>query len=122
MFSFFFVLCLKNKIRISEVQLLLQEIQLPELPTTSFEALPLAKEREMHLAQPTNPFVFAEPEDRTGLAKVRKRLLVQKECDEQAEGIEISDQATECQQATCNQVLVKPAIPKQLHGGSGKPN
>jgi hypothetical protein len=122
MFSFFFVLCLKNKIRISEVQLLLQEIQLPELPTTSFEALPLAKEREMHLAQPTNPFVFAEPEDRTGLAKVRKRLLVQKECDKQAEGIEISDQATECQQATCNQLLVKPAIPKQLHGGSEKPN
>jgi hypothetical protein len=53
----------------------------------------------MHLAQPSNPFVFAEPEDRTGLAKVRKRLLVQKECDGQAEEIEISDQATEVQQA-----------------------
>jgi hypothetical protein len=90
---------LKNKIRISEVQLLLQGIQLPELPITSFEALPLGKEREMHLAQPSNPFVFAEPEDRTRLAKVRKRLLVQKECDGQAEEIEISDQATEVQQA-----------------------
>lgn len=66
----------------------------------------------MHLAQPSNPFVFAEPEDRTRLAKVRKRLLVQKECDGQAEEIEISDQATEVQQAACNQVLVKPAIPK----------
>ena len=66
----------------------------------------------MHLAQPSNPFVFAEPEDRTRLAKVRKRLLVQKECDGQAEEKEISDQATEVQQAACNQVLVKPAIPK----------
>ena len=95
----FFRFRLKNKIRISEVQLLLQGIQLPELPITSFEALPLGKEREMHLAQPSNPFVFAEPEDRTRLAKVRKRLLVQKECDGQAEEIEISDQATEVQQA-----------------------
>lgn len=67
----------------------------------------------MYQAQPSNPFVFAEPEDRTGLEKLRKHLLVQKQCDGQPEEIEISDQETEVQQAACNQVLVKPAaIPR----------
>lgn len=69
---------MKEQARSNEVKSLLQGIPLPTPDLTAKQPLPLAKERASHpVSQPTHPLVFEEPEDNTGLAKIRKHPSTQ---------------------------------------------
>ncbi|PIK44872.1 hypothetical protein BSL78_18257 [Apostichopus japonicus] len=63
----------KEKTRRDEVTMLLQGRQLPPSRVPAEQPLPPAKEGPSRPVSPLIPFQFPEPEDRTGLANVRRK-------------------------------------------------
>lgn len=63
----------KEKMRRDEVTMLLQGRQLPPSRVPAEQPLPPAKEGPSRPVSPLIPFQFPEPEDRTGLANVRRK-------------------------------------------------